>query len=86
MKIYYNNTRIVKPILDINIDISSIPPNCESIEIDEIDENDLLIKDIINMFLKMDITGLSKYYIFEGEIYEREGWELYTPDLTGGQY
>ena len=46
-------------------------------EIDEIEENRFLLAEIIKCVQMKDINGLGRWYVENGELYERDGWERY---------
>jgi hypothetical protein len=53
-----------------------------TLEIDEVDpDNKAICRDLATTQSKRDINGNPKYYISEGDIYERENWEEYVEEI-----
>ena len=51
------------------------------LQIDEIaPENQDTCLDLVRTLNKTDINGQGKYYIENGELYSRDGWEPYEPE------
>lgn len=85
MKILYNNQdgKIFYVVLDKDwfmfIHSTNIP--LTEIEIDEINpDNKTICVDLRKTNNRFDINGLKKYYISNGDIYERENWEEFVED------
>lgn len=79
MKIIYNPTdgSIFNAVLerDILTFSHSINVATQELTIDEIPENQLVITDLYKKVGKIDSQGLGKYYIQNGELFERDGWQ-----------
>ena len=51
-------------------------------EIDEIDsDNKAICIDLVRTQNKVDIDGKNKYYIENGELFSRDGWEEYQEEI-----
>lgn len=61
-----------KDILTFSHNVDAVT---DTIEIDEIEENKDIITSLIRDIWKADINGLKRFYIENGELYERDGWE-----------
>lgn len=76
MKVYYVGSKIVQ----VNFDAHDYAwenrtNNAQVLVIDEIDSaNKGICIDLIRSMGRVDISGLDKYYILNGDLYEREGW------------
>jgi hypothetical protein len=50
--------------------------------IDEVEpDNKLICLDVQKTVLQKDVNGLGKYYIDEGELHSRDGWQEYVPEM-----
>lgn len=51
-------------------------------EIDEIEpDNFLVMADILATLGKYDFDGRTKYYVMDGELYDKDGWEEYIEEF-----
>ena len=46
----------------------------EALEIDEVDGNMEVCKDLVRTLRKTNVAGLQKYYVESGELHVRDGW------------
>ena len=77
MKILYNNSNIYGAVYDNDWFKFSDHSGAilDTFEIDEIDPtNKTVCNDIANTLNKTNEAGERKYYVLNGELYERENW------------
>jgi hypothetical protein len=83
MKLLYNGTKIYYAVYDRDLFLfthSTTIPLSEFL-IDEIsDGNKIICADIYRNIRKVDINNLGKYYIENGKLYSRDGWEEYQEE------
>jgi len=83
MKIYYINKKIVTIVLDKDLFMWENTTNNASVfEIDEValDNKEICI-DLVRTQNKVDIDGNNKYYIENGELFSRDGWEEHQEEI-----
>ena len=78
MKIYYlPNGEIWNALWDSEILKTEIEPTTQEFEIDEIVENSELLRNLSKYSTMRDESNLGRWYIENGELYERENWAPY---------
>lgn len=83
MKILHINGKIIQAVYDKDwFSFENTSNNASILEIDEIaPENQGICLDIVRTLNKTDIKGQGKYYIENGELYSRDGWQEYVEDI-----
>jgi hypothetical protein len=79
MKIYYlPNGELHQALYNADTFRATVDPTALSLEIDEIPENRDLCLQLAAELGRQDADGLGRWYVENGELYERDGW---TPEV-----
>lgn len=75
MILYYDQQGIIRAVIpDRDKYIKAPPENTQTIEVDEISENQELIFDILRYARRFNENGEAKYYIQDGNLYSVTDW------------